>query len=325
MRRREFITFLGGMAAAWPLVAWAQQPKPVIGYLGSDSADDFKARVSAFRQGLGAAGYVEGRNVTIEFRWADGQTDRLPELAADLVRQQVAVIVAPGIPAAKAAKAATTTIPVIFTMGGDPTKLGLVTSLSQPSGNLTGVSNLATEVGPKRLELLREVAPAATLVALLINTTNPNTTSQITALQAAARTLGLQLEVLDARAEGDFDTVFSALAQRRVGALVIGDDGLFVSHAGPLGALSARHAIPSIFQFREFAAGGGLMSYGSSFADTHRLVASYTARVLKGEKPADLPVQQSAKVEMVINLKTAKALGLNVPLSFLGRADEVIE
>jgi putative ABC transport system substrate-binding protein len=319
---------LGGAAAAWPLGARAQQPAmPVIGLLGSETPDLFVGRLRAFRQGLSDSGYVEGRNVAIEYRWAEGKYDRSPALAADLVRRQVTVIATiGGTPAALAAKAATTSIPIVFQIGIDPVQSGLVASLARPGGNLTGVTTLAVEVGPKRLELLREVVPTATIIALLINPTNPTLAGTLSKdLQAVARTLGLELHVLHASTERDFETVFATLVQLRAGALVIGTDAFFNSRSEQLAALTLRHAVPAIYQYPEFAAAGGLMSYGSSYADAHRLVGVYTGRILKGDKPADLPIQQATKVELIINLKTAKALGLTVPLPLLGRADAVIE
>ena len=327
MRRREFMSLLGSMAAAWPFMARAQQTMPVIGFLGSSSPDLYADPVRAFRQGLSETGYVEGRNVVIEFRWANGQNDRLPALAADLVRRQVSVIAAPGsTPAALAAKAATATIPIVFQVGIDPIAAGLVTSLARPDGNVTGVTNINTELVSKRLELLRELVPKTTIVALLVNPTSPEITEAVSnELQSTARTLGLQLYILHASTERDFDTVFATLAQLRVGALVIAPDAFFISRNEQLGALTARHAVPAITQFREFAAAGGLMSYGGSFSEPTRQVGIYTGRILKGEKPANLPVQQPMKVELVVNLKTAKALGVTVPQSILNRADEVIE
>jgi putative ABC transport system substrate-binding protein len=327
MKRRDFIAFLGGSAAAWPLAARAQQSaKPVIGFLNSASPDLFADRVRAFRQGLSETGYVEDRNVAIEYRWADGQNDRLPALAADLVRRQVSVIAVGTTPATLAAKAATTTIPIVFQAGVDPLEAGIVASLSRPGGNITGVTTLSVEVGPKRLELLRELVPTATVVALLVNPTNRTLAETMSRdLQAAARTLGLQLHVLHASTVGGLDTAFEKLLQLRAGALVIGTDAFFSSHSRQLAALALRRAVPTVFQFREFAVAGGLMSYGGSFTDSYRLAGVYTGRILKGEKPADLPVQQATKVELIINMKTAKALGLTVSLPLLGRADEVIE
>jgi putative ABC transport system substrate-binding protein len=325
MRRREFITLLGG-AAAWPLAARAQQPLPVVGYLGTETPEVFASRLKAFRQGLGETGYVEGRNVAIEYRWAESRNDRLPALAAELVARKVNVIVAPGAtPAARAAKVSTTTIPIVFAIGNDPVQMGLVTSLNRPGSNITGVTTLGGEIGPKRLELLHEMVPAATVIALLVNPTNPAAETQVTELQPAARTLGLQLHVLRAAAERDFDAAFASLVQLRAGGLVIAADAVFNTLPGQLAALTLHHSLPAAFQYREFTAAGGLMSYGNSATDPHRQVGVYTGRILKGEKPADLPVQQATKVELILNLKTAKALGLTFPVTLLGRADEVIE
>jgi putative ABC transport system substrate-binding protein len=326
MRRRSFITLLGGAAAAWPLAAWAQQSgMPVIGLLSNTSPDGYAIRLRAFRQGLKEAGYVEGRNVGIEYRWAEGHNDRLPALAAELVRHQVAVIMAGGSPSAVAAKAATATIPIVFEVAVDPVEVGLVASLNRPGGNLTGVTNLNVEVGPKRLELLHELLATATIIALLVNPTSGIAEPFLRALHPAAHTLGLQLHVLHASTDRDFDTVFATLVQLRAGALVIMPDLFFHSRHEQLAALALRHALPAIVQYRPFVAAGGLMSYGASEMDNHRLVGIHVGRILKGEKPADLPVVQSAKVELIINLKTAKALGLTVPLPLSGRADEVIE
>ena len=327
MQRRDFIKLVTGSAAIWPLVVRAQQTIPVIGFLGSSSPDLYADPVRAFRQGLSETGYVEGRNVAIEFRWANGRNDQLPALAADLVRRQVSVIAAPGsTPAALAAKAATSTIPVVFQVGIDPVTAGLVASLARPGGNVTGVTNINTELVSKRLELLRELVPKATIFALLVNPTSPEITEAVSKdLQSSAHTLGLQLHILHASSDRDFDTVFATLTQLRVGGLVIAPDAFFISRSEQLGALTARHAMPAITQFREFAAAGGLMSYGGSFSEPTRQVGIYTGRILKGEKPANLPVQQPMKVGLAINLKTAKALGLSVPTPLLATADEVIE
>jgi putative tryptophan/tyrosine transport system substrate-binding protein len=319
--RREFIAGLG-VAAAWPLVARAQQQAmPVIGFLNSGSSGGYAPYVAAFRQGLKEAGYVEGQNITIEFRWAEGQFDRVPAMTADLVRRQVAVIVTNNIPAALAAKTATT-IPIVFTTATDPVKIGLVASLSRPGGNITGVTQLNVEVAPKRLEFAHELVPAATVIAVLVNPTSYNAENELGDLQASARILGVRLHVLQASTERDFDTVFENLVQLRVAALVIGNDGFFFSRSEQLGALTLRHRIPAIYQPGGFITAGGLMSYGGSTEDIYRTAGVYTGRILKGEKPADLPVQQATKVKLILNLKTAKALGLTVPQS---RADEVIE
>ena len=316
-----------GCAAAWSSAARAQQPAmPVIGFLSSASPGRDAGRLDAFRQGLSEAGYAEGRNVAIEYRWAEEQNDRLPALAADLVRRQVAVIAVAGqVLGVLAAKAATRTIPVVFLTGADPVALGLVASLNRPGGNVTGVTTLGVELEPKRLELLYGLIPTARTVGALVNPTNPNAEVQTRELQPAARALGLKLELLQATSERDFDGVFARLAELKAGGLVIGTDGLFISRGEQLGALAARHSVPAIFQFRAFAAAGGLMSYGGSLTDMYRQSGVYTGRILKGEKPADLPVQQVTKVELILNLKTAKALGLTIPLPLLGRADEVIE
>ena len=300
---------------------------PIVGFLGTSSPELFAQPLRAFREGLRETGYVEGRNVAIEFRWANGQNDRLPELAADLVRRQVSVIAAPGsTPAALAAKAATATIPIVFQVGVDPVVAGLVTSLARPEGNVTGVTNINTELVSKRLELLREVVPKATVVALLVNPTSPEITESVSKdLQLTAWVLGLQLRILEASTDRDFDTVFATLKRLHAGALVIAPDAFFISRTEQLGALTARHAVPAVTQFREFAVAGGLMSYGGSFTEPTRQVGIYTGRILKGEKPQNLPVQQTTKVELVINLRTAKALGVTVPQSVQNRADEVIE
>jgi len=327
VRRREFITLLGGAAAVWPLSTLAQQPAmPVVGFLGSASSGPFAQFLSAFKLGLMEAGYVEGTNVVIEYRWAEDQYDQLPTLAADLLRRRVVLIVAGGNAAVLAAKVATTTIPILFTTGSDPVQLGFVASLNRPGGNVTGVTVLATELGPKRLEMLHELVPTANIVGLLVNPTNPTIAEPTTRdMQAAARILGLQIQVLHASTEADFDAVFATLVQLRAGGLVIGGDNLFNGRSERLAAMALRNAIPTIYQFRDFAAAGGLISYGGSLATAYRQVGGYAARILKGEKPADLPVQQSSRVELIINLKTAKKIGLTVPVTLLGRADEVIE
>jgi ABC-type uncharacterized transport system substrate-binding protein len=325
MRRRTFVILLGG-AAAWPLAARAQQPAlPVIGWLHSGSPGPYGRILAAFRQGLKEAGYVEGQNATIEYRWAHGQYERLPALAVELIHLPVAVLAATSTPAALAAKAATTTVPTVFTTAFNPVELGLVASLSRPGGNVTGASQLNVEIGPKRLELVRELIPTATIVGLLVNPTNPVARALSRDLEAAAPTLGLQLDILQASTERDIDNAFATLVQRRASALVIVADPFFVSQSEQLGALTLRHAVPSIFQYHEFVDAGGLMSYSGSNADSYRWAGNYSGRILKGEKPADLPVQQSTKVELIINLRTAKALGLEVPPTLLARADEVIE
>jgi len=327
MRRREFITLLGGATIAWPLAARAQQAAlPVIGFLSSASPDDYTIRLRAFRQGLKDAGYVEGQNVTVEYRWAEDQYSRLPLLAAELVRRKVNVIVAGGgTPSAVAAKAATATIPIIFAVAVDPVKTGFVANLKRPGGNLTGVTNLNVEVAQKRLELLHELLPTATVIAALVNPTSALTEPFLQALQPAARALGVQLRVLQASTDRDLDAAFAKLVELRASALVISPDIFFNAHTEQLAALSLRHAMPTIFQQRTFVAAGGLLSYGSDESEYYRLVGIQAGKILKGEKPADLPVMQSTKVELMINLKTAKALGISVPLPLLGRADEVIE
>jgi ABC-type uncharacterized transport system substrate-binding protein len=327
VNRREVITLLGAAAAAWPLAARAQQSRmPVIGWLGPETREGEDFRVVPFRQALKEAGYIEGQNVAIAYRFADGQYDRLPALAADLVRRQVTVIAAAGTPSALVAKAATTTMPIVFQVGGDPVQLGLVASLGRPGGNITGVTSLNIELGPKQFELLHELVPAATIIALLVNPDDLAQTEAVTReAQAAARRLGLELHVVHARTEGDFDAVFVNLAKLRAGALVITPGSLFASQREQLGELAFRHAVPAIAPYREFAAAGGLMSYGTNITHLFRQQAIYVSRILKGEKAADLPVQQAVKLDLIINLKTAKALGLDVPLSMLMRVDEVIE
>ena len=327
LKRREFITLLSGAAAAWPLAARAQQPSmPVIGFLNSASPEPYARMVAAFRQGLNEKGYVAGQSVAIEYRWAEGRYDRVPEMAGELVRRQVAVIAATGTPAMLAAKAATTAIPIVFTTGTDPVQLGVVTSLNRPGGNVTGVTTLNVEVAPKRLELARELIPGTSTVAVLINRTNPETETELRIMQTAASALGLQLHVLDASTERDFDTIFAALHQTPARVLVIaGADPFLISRSEQLAELTVRHAVPAIFQFREFVAAGGLISYGGSVTDAYRQAGIYAGRILKGEKPGELPVQQATKVELFVNLKTARTLGLTVPTALLVRADEVIE
>jgi putative ABC transport system substrate-binding protein len=325
--RRAFFGLIGG-AAAWPLAAWGQQPAmPVVGYIGTGSRESDAFRLPSFHQGLNETGFVEGRNVAIEYRWAEGQNDRLPALAADLVRRQVTVIAVPAsTPGALAAKAATTTIPIIFYIGLDPVGLGLVASLHHPGGNITGVTGWNVTVGPKRLELLHELVPTATVMALLVNPTSPHLAeADSTEQQTAARTLGLKLHVLHASTERDLDAVFATLLELRAGGLVIGTDTLFNTRKEQLATLSVRHRVPTVHQYREFAVAGGVMSYGTDTSDLSRQVGIYAGRILKGEKPADMPVQQATKIELTLNLKTAKALGLAVPTSLLVRANEVIE
>jgi len=327
VKRREFITLIGGAAVAWPLAAWAQQSAiPVIGFLNGASLDGYRPMVAAFRRGLQESGYVEGQNVAIEYRWADDQIDRLPALAAELVQQKVTVIVAGGTPAALAAKAATTTIPIVFEIGGDPIRLGLVASLNRPGGNVTGATQLTTEVAPKRVELLHELVPSASVIALLINPTVRAIAEPVSRTsEAAAHTLGLDLHVLNATTERDLDAVFANLIQLRAGGLVIGSGAFFATRSEQLAALAVRHAVPAVSFVRRFVAAGGLASYSGNVSDTYRLAGVNTGRILKGEKPGELPVQQTTKVEMFLNLRTAKALGITVPLPLLGRADEVIE
>jgi len=325
MKRREFIAGLGS-AAAWPLAAVAQRPAiPVIGFLNSASPGGYAPFVAAFRQGLKETGFVEGQNVAIEFRWAEGQYDRVPAMAAELVRRQVAVIVA-NTPGNLAAKAATTTVPIVFTIANDPVQVGLVASLARPGGNVTGATQLNVQVASKLLELAHKLVPTATVIAVLVNPTNPNTEALVRDLQAAARILGVQLHILHASAERDFDTVFASLGQPRAGALVIGSiDPFFQSRSEQLAALAFRHAVPAVSFDREFVAAGGLMSYTGSVSDMYHIAGVYAGRILKGEKPGELPVQLATKFELVINLKTAKALDLTIPETLLATADQVIE
>jgi putative ABC transport system substrate-binding protein len=326
MRRRDFLCALGG-AAAWPVASGAQQTNPVIGYLGIDTPDLFAGRVRSFREGLASLGYVEGRNVTIAYRWADGRSDRLPALASELVQAKVDVIATPGsVSSALAAKAATRSIPIVFEMGADPVGSGIVASLNRPGGNITGVTSLNAQVGPKRLELLHELLPSANAFALMVNPSNQrNAEATISLLQVAARTLQVKLHLLQAVTEQEFERAFAQVRELGAGALVIANDIYYALRSQRLGALAQQHAMPAAHQSREFAVAGGLIGYGGDTGESHRQAGAHVGRVLKGEKPGDLPVQQVTKVHMAINLKAAKALGITVPLSMTARADEVIE
>ena len=327
IRRREFIVTLGGAAAAWPLAARAQQPAmPIVGFLGTTTPDDFMDRVAAFREGLKDPGYVEGRNVLVEYRWPEGHYDRLPSLAADLVRRQVAVIAATGgEPSALAAKAATTTIPIVFSIGGDPVRVGLVASLNRPGGTITGMNFFQPDLGAKRLGLLHELLPQATVIGILVNPTFTDAEAEARDATQAATLLGLQTQIVRARTVDEFSTAFATLAQQKVAGLVLGNDAFFSRERQQLLALAARYDMPAIYCWREFALDGGLMSYAPSLTQGYRQVGIYVGRILKGEKPADLPVQRPTKFEFAINLKTAKTLGLTFPPGLLAIADEVIE
>jgi putative tryptophan/tyrosine transport system substrate-binding protein len=326
MRRRDFIKVIGGGVAAWPLAARAQQSTlPVVGFVNIGSAEGYAPQVSAFLKGLSEAGYVDGQNVAIEYRWANGEYDHLAALVDDLVRHRVSVIAATSTPANLVAKAATTTIPIVFTTGGDPVQLGLVASLGRPGGNVTGVSNVTVEVAPKRLELAHELVPQASVFGLLINPGNPLAENVKRDSQAAALKLGLQLNVQHATTDAELDKAFTAFREMQVGAVVIGTDGFFNDHVEHLAALAIRNSVPAVYQYHQFVATGGLASYGGSILDSYRLAGGYVGRILKGEKPADLPVQQASKIELLLNLKTAKTLGITVPQSVQNRADEVIE
>jgi len=327
VKRRDFITLLGGAAAACPLAARAQQPAtPVIGLLNGRSIDDAAYLVAAFRQGLNEAGYVEGQNVAIEYRWADGHYERMPAMAADLVRRQVALIAAIGDPSPFVAKAATATLPIVFLSGSDPVRRGVVVSLNRPGGNMTGASVVTGVLVGKRMQLLREVVPTAAVFAMLVNPNNPNAETDTQDAKEAAQTLGLQLRILNASNDRDFDAVFATLVQLRPSALIVGSDPFLNSRSEQqLVALAARHAVPAIYNYRESVTAGGLMSYGTSLVDGWRLTGVYASKILGGAKPADLPIQNAVKIELVINLNTVKTLGLTVPLPLLGRADEVIE
>jgi ABC-type uncharacterized transport system substrate-binding protein len=326
MRRREFITLLGGTAVAWPLGVLAQQPLPVVGFLNAASPGPLRAQVAAFLEGLKQSNYVEGQNVAVEYRWAEGQYDRLPALVADLVRRQVTVIVSGGgAPAVLAAKAATTTIPIVFSLGADPIRWGVVASLNRPGGNITGVYQFTSGLEAKRLGLLHEMVPKATRVGVLINSNFADADNQLHDVQEAAARLGVQLIVVRANAESEFDAAFSTLGDQRAGALLVCGSPFFNTRREQLVVLAARQAVPAMFEWRDFAAAGGLMSYGTSLADAYRQVGVYTGQILRGAKPGDLPVVQSTKFELAINLNTAKALGIEVPPTLSARADEIIE
>jgi putative tryptophan/tyrosine transport system substrate-binding protein len=326
MRRRDFIALIGGAASAWPLAAPAQQgTMPVIGFVNAASPQAYESMLSAFLKGLNESGFIEDQNVKIEYRWAQGEVDRLPAMVADLVQHVVTVIAATGTPAALAAKAATKTIPIVFETGSDAVQLGLVTSLNRPGGNVTGIGQLAVEIAPKRVELLHEAIPTARLIALLVDQTDPVSSKTTQGVQAAAQSLGLELHVMNVSTDRDLDAVFATLVQLRAGGLVISGGQFLNSRSKRLGTLALQYALPAIFPYRDLALSGGLMSYGTSITDAYRLAGIYVGRVIKGEKPADLPVQQATKIELILNLRTARTLGITVPQSLLGRADEIIE
>ena len=326
MRRRYFIKVVIGSAAVWLLPARAQEPrKPVIGFLNAASARGYERQVAAFLKGLAETGFNDGQNVTVEYRWADGQHDRLPAMAADLVRRQVAVIAATTTPAALAARLATTTIPIVFEMGNDPIRVGVVARLDRPGGNITGVTQLNTQLGAKRLQVLHEMVGKATVIAYLFNPNDAGASPEGADVQEAARNLGLELSILNASTKRDFGAAFAKVVEMHAGGLVIGSSSLFVANLGELAALAVRHAMPAVFENREFAAAGGLMSYGGSITDGYRLAGVYVGRILQGEKASEMPVQQGTKVELCINLKAARALGLDVPNTLIGRADEIFE
>jgi putative ABC transport system substrate-binding protein len=325
MNRRRAIALLGSAAVFAPLAARTQQVMPVVGFLHQGTSNSQRHTVADFHSGLKAAGFVEGRNITIEYRWAEGRYDRLPAMAADLVRRQVTVIMAALLPAASAAKGATATIPIVFLIGSDPVQVGLVSNFTRPGGNITGFTRLTVELGPKRLEILRELVPTAKVIAFLVNTTNPNAAGITRDARAAATKLGLQLRVVNATTSQEIDTAFVDLARFRPDGLLVGGDSFFFSQGERMASLAARHAIPAIYSSKGLVDAGGLMSYGARTDESDHLAGIYVGRILKGEKPGDLPVQQAAKVEFVVNLKVARALGITVPLSLLGRADEVIE
>ena len=328
MRRRDFIKVIAGSAAVWPLAARAQQASrmPVVGFLNAAIADQYKKFTDEFRRGLREMGFVEGQNVLVEYRWADGQYERLPDLAADLINRRVAVIAATSTPAALVAKRATTTIPIVFTTGSDPVELGLVANIARPGGNVTGATQITMELGPKRVELLHQLVPKAAVLALAVNPNNPAVAeAQIRDAQDAARSLGLQLEILRASTEEEFDKAVANLPQRAGGLVIAGGDSFFLSESAKLAAITVRHNVPAIFHGREFAASGGLLSYGASVADSYHLAGIYTGRILTGEKPGDLPVQRSSKLEIFINLRTAKTLGVTIPQGLVISAGEVFE